>query len=416
MAADETQNLWRFIRLDQYSRPAKPSRETVREGIFGLWRRLGWGGEAEESVYVDKELSQVPEELLDKAAPNPDWSAALAGVTAVLDSWLDAKVPGSAAQVFVGPPYHGTPEILTAWAQARGWRLVPAPTPEVILSGGEDWLAQIEADEYPLVLPHLERCYLRHYDGLNLLRRLLDRIFSHRRRWLVGCDSWAWAYLSKALNVDGGFPPPFILAAFEQDRLQLWFQQLAAQAGKSQFAFRRVDNGKFVLPLPEVPDSGEQSPRPPQGTSDFLQYVAAYSMGIPGIAWAVWRRSLSFVVTPEEHAEINDRKALEVGDVDRAYPIWVKPWSRLYLPEYPSKRAPALLMILHTLLVHGGLWSRVLPELLPLSPLEIMENLYFLEAAGMVKSDQDFWRVSPLGYPALRQPLLNEGYLTDGLG
>ncbi|MEJ2670765.1 MAG: hypothetical protein P8168_00925 [Deltaproteobacteria bacterium] len=416
MTTEASQTPWGFIHLDQYSRPAEPSREAVRQGIFNLWRYLDWRRKTEESVFIDKELSQVPQELLEKAAPEPDWGAALEAVTAVLDTWLDAEVPGSMVQIFVGPPYHGTAEILTAWAQARGWRLVSAPAPEMILSGGEEWLAQMEEGAEPLVLPHLEHCYLRHYDGLTLLRRLLDRIFSHQRRWLVGCDSWAWAYLSKALEVDGVFPPPFILAAFDQDRLKLWFKQLAGQAGEGKFAFRQADNGKYVLPraLQETP--GDQNSAANQDISDFLKYVAAYSLGIPGIAWAAWRRSLSFIVTREEHAALNDRKVAELEDGDRAYPIWVKPWSQLNLPKFPGQRALLpVLMVLHALLIHGGLWSQVLSELLPLPPIEIMEHLYFLKAAEMVESDQGFWRVSPLGYPALRQVLMSEGYLTDGL-
>jgi hypothetical protein len=417
MTKEASQNLWRFVRLDQYSRPPEPSRETVRKGIFGLWRHLGWGEKSEESIFADKGLSQVPQEFLDKAAPYPDWSAALGAVTEVLDPWLDAKVPGSAAQIFVGPPFHGTPDILTSWAQARGWRVVSAPAPEMILADGEEWLAQTEDGDEPLVLPHLEHCYLRHYDGLTLLRRLLGRILAHSRRWLVGCDSWAWTYLSKALKVDVVFPPPFILEAFDQEQLKLWFQQLAAQSSECRFAFRQADSGKYVLPqMLESETSGAQSQGPDQGTSDFLKYVAAYSLGIPGIAWAVWRCSLSFAITVEEDAKETARKAESEGDKNCAYPIWVKPWSQLNLPEVPNQwPSHPLLMVLHALLIHGGLWSRVLPEILPLSPVEIMEHLYFLEVAGLLESDQGFWRVSPLGYPAVRRALMSEGYLTDGL-
>lgn len=418
MATDETQNLWRFIRLDQYSRPPETSRETMRKGIFGLWRYLGWGSKIEDSVFAEKELGQVPPGLLDKVVPAPDWSAPLGAVTAVLDTWLDAKILGSSAQIFVGPPYHGTPEILTGWAQARGWRLVSAPSPEMILTGGEEWLAQVEEDDESLVLPHLEHCYLRHYNGLTLLRRLLDRIFSQRRRWLVGCDSWAWAYLSKALKVDTVFPTPFILEAFDHERLKIWFQQLETESGESNFVFRQSDSGKYVLPPATGEEaSGDRSQVFIADTSGFLKNIAAYSLGIPGIAWAVWRRSLAAVVTAKEDAEESDQKAEPVEDGDRAYPIWVKPWSQLNLPEFPGQRACLeLLLVLHTLLIHGGLWSRILPELVPLSPTEIMEHLYFLEAAELLQSDQEFWRVSPLGYPPLRRALLSEGYLTDGLG
>jgi hypothetical protein len=417
MTADASQNLWRFVRLDQYNRPSGTSRETMRKGISGLWLRLGWGTKTEESVFAEKELSQVPQELVDKVAPDPDWSAPLAAVTAVLDSWLDAKVTGSATQIFVGPPYHGTSEILTAWAQARGWRLVSAPSPEMILTGGQDWLTQLEEDGEPLVLPHLDHCYLRHYDGLTLLRRLLDHIISQSRRWLVGCDSWAWAYLSKALKVHTVFPTPFILEAFDHERLKIWFQQLAAESGEETFVFRQLDSGKYVLP-PATGDeaSGDRSQGSGTETSGFLKNVAAYSRGIPGIALAFWRRSFGFVHVMEEDGEENDKEAQAAGGDSSVYPILVKPWSQLNLPGFPSQGASlGLLMVLHALLIHGGLWTRILPELLPLSPMEIFEYLHLLEASGLVESDQGFWRVTPAGYPAVRLKLQSEGYLTDAI-
>lgn len=417
MTTDASQNLWRFVRLDQYNRPSGTSRETMRKGISGLWLRLGWGTKAEESVFAEKELSQVPQELVDKAAPDPDWSAPLSAMTAVLDSWLDAKVPGSATQIFVGPPYHGTSEILTAWAQARGWRLVSAPSPEMILTGGQDWLTQFEEDDEPSVLPHLEHCYLRHYDGLTLLRRFLDHIISQSRRWLVGCDSWAWAYLSKALKVHTVFPTPFILEAFDHERLKIWFQQLAVESREEIFVFRQLDSGKYVLP-PATGDeaSGDRSQGSGIETSDFLKNAAAYSRGIPGIAWALWRRSFGFVNAMEEDGEENDKEAQAAGDGSSVYPILVKPWSQLNLPGFPSQGASlGLLMVLHALLIHGGLWSRILPELLPLSPMEIFEYLHLLEAFGLVESDQGFWRVTPAGYPAVRLMLQSEGYLTDAI-
>jgi hypothetical protein len=317
----------------------------------------------------------------------------------------------------VGPPYHGTSEILTAWAQARGWRLVSAPSPEMILTGGQDWLTQFEEDDEPLVLPHLDHCYLRHYDGLTLLRRLLDHIISQSRRWLVGCDSWAWAYLSKALKVHTVFPTPFILEAFDHERLKIWFQQLAAESGEETFVFRQLDSGKYVLP-PATGDeaSGDRSQGSGIETSDFLKNVAAYSRGIPGIAWALWRRSFGFVNAMEEDGEENDKEAQAAGGGSAVYPILVKPWSQLNLPGFPSQGASlGLLMVLHALLIHGGLWSRILPELLPLSPMEIFEYLHLLEASGLVESGQGFWRVTPAGYPSVRLMLQSEGYLTDAI-
>lgn len=42
---------------------------------------------------------------------------------------------------------------------------------------------------------------MRHAGGLTLVRRLLERAVSGQLgRGLIGCDSWAWAYLQKVWN------------------------------------------------------------------------------------------------------------------------------------------------------------------------------------------------------------------------
>jgi hypothetical protein len=260
MTEAATPNLWRFIRLEDYKRPSEPTQETVRRRFFGLRERLGWGNPP-GPVLVDKDLGQVPQELLDRLVPVPDWSQGVAAVTEAINAWLEMSHPENLLQVFVGPSYSGTPQILAHWAKLRGWELVEAPEPEQILAGGHDWLAPLEDDSAaPLVLTHLEHCYLRHYDGLNLLRRLLELILSHRRRWLVACDSWAWAFFRQVFKVDAMLPSPWILAPFDPERLQAWLPRVDEQEAPGDMVFRQSDNGKYILPPPaaasEAPTSG----------------------------------------------------------------------------------------------------------------------------------------------------------------
>ncbi|MDO9531229.1 MAG: hypothetical protein Q7O12_03750 [Deltaproteobacteria bacterium] len=425
MAADPKQDLWRFIRLDQYTRPPEPAQEKVRRGIFGLWDRLGWG-EKSRPVSRELDLSQAPRELLDEVVPVPDWSEGIAAVTASLDDWLDATQPETPVQVFVGPSYSGTAQILAQWAEARGWDLLAPPEPEQILAGGKEWLAQVDdGSGAPLVLTHLEHCYLRHYDGLTMLRRLLEIILSHRRRWIVGCDSWAWAYFRQVFKVDAMLRSPWILAPFGQERLQVWLPEVIEGAPTPGFVFRQSDNGKFILPLAsggetELPDQDQPEPTASPNLSKFLKYLAAYSRGIPGIAWAVWRHSLYVAMLQEAEEKEAEKRAEEGGEppavpgVDKT--IWVKPWHQIARPTVPSLPERAqLLMVLHALMLHGGLKERLFPKVLPMAPMEIIEYLYLLQNAGLVKSEQGFWRVTPEGYPAVRQELQSEGYLTDAI-
>lgn len=135
--------------------------------------------------------------------PAPRWDEALNGLDRAVRPWLDADDPEPAVRVAAGPPCSGTAQVVTRWATQRGWRLIEAPSPEHLLNGGGDWLGQVtQGPDTPLAIPRLERCFLRHHVGIHPLRRLLEWLSTDRRRCLIGCDSWALAYLSKAMQID----------------------------------------------------------------------------------------------------------------------------------------------------------------------------------------------------------------------
>ena len=71
-------------------------------------------------------------------------------------------------------------------------------------------------------------------------------------------------------------------------------------------------------------------------------------------------------------------------------------------------------IILHTLLLHDGAPAEVLELLLPLSHSQIRHALHQLREGNLVKlTDDDHWRITLLGYPAVRGFMENEGYLVD---
>lgn len=415
--------LWRYIRLSDYSSPVQPTQETVRKNVRGLWKRLLGTSEPEEQIVVHKDLRLVPQSLLDRAVSAPDWNDAVLSLDDALKKWLDNDPSEPSIQVVVGAPYSHVSHIITRWADARQWRLIEMPVPEQILEGDDGWLShQLErGDETPVVLPRLERCYLRRHDGLEMIHLLFDRLWSSRRRCLIGCNSWAWAYLSKALHIDSPLPPPLTLEAFDHEHLQRWFQTLAVPSSEDRvFAFRQVNNNKFVL-TPTGIEKQHGSEEQSKGTgndkedlsfevTDFLQYVAAYSRGIPGVALEVWRHSLRFV--PEEEVR---EKAKEMGHSDNVDILWVRPWNQISLPTLPGVVELPQLFGLHTLLLHDGLPESLLPELLPFSSRELLGELHRLRMTGVLEREQGIWRVTPLGYPAVRRLIEVEGYLVDAL-
>jgi len=268
----------------------------------------------------------------------------------------------------------------------------------------------------PVVIPKLGSCFLSHHNGLELLGRLLDWLESSQRRCLLACDSWAWAYLVKALQIDAMLPTPLTLAPIDGKRLQFWLPTLARTNG-GRFDFRDAGNGQSIfMPAANDDDLLCRNARPGQmeafgewaGAGYLVKQLAAYSRGLPEVAWRWWRECLQ--ISPEAGNEITHN----VDQTHDWYTVWVKPWSLLPLPAVAHSTGTTESLILHTLLLHGGATPDLLELLLPFSHNEIRHALHQLMAARLVKITADGQRqVTLLGYPAVRQYMMNEGYLVD---
>jgi hypothetical protein len=159
-----------------------------------------------------------------------------------------------------------------------------------------------------------------------------------------------------------------------------------------------------VLPEPEALASGEVE------ISREIGQLAAHCRGNPGVAWAYWRKRLR--AEPEsDAADRGEEPAQGAREGPQVENLWVT--DALEDPVPPAERADDLVLILHTLLLHGGLDAPLLTELLPLPPGQIASLLARLEALGMVESQGEHWRVAALGYATAREMLRERGFLVD---
>lgn len=419
--------LWQYIPAADHATPGAPAREAVRKEWTLFWERLRT--RAPLQLIPKQELHAIPQYLLNWAAPPPSSTQGVMALQAALEYWLTAEDPSLAVQVVVGAPGSGLERIVRDLARHLQWRCIEPPTPEEILAGGEEWLDQVleESDE-PLVIPALGKCYLRHHDGLDLMNRLLDWLAITKRRYLVVCDSWAWTFLTKAVQIDAMLPMPWTLAPFHAARLQFWLPSLARRTYRGAFVFRYVNSGELVFPYPErdiLPgaNNGTNHNRaiaPEGGRSQrdkfadwvsvdyFLKQLGAHSRGIPGVAWAYWRQCLKI----SADAEI-DKDVLAEAAGDEGYTVWVQSWSQLKLPFVPAWAGTQELFVLHALMLHRGLTADLLAEILPYSDNQVRQILYRLRNADLVNNVQETWRVTLMAYPAVRQFLASEGYLVD---
>jgi hypothetical protein len=394
---------WEYVSVTDYHVPAEPVTHTAQKGL-SVFRHLFQRSKTdlESPLKTEDELRMLPPCLLERIAPAPDWNEAAAALAVMLDNWMNQKPPDPAVIILVGSPCGGHTDILKAWVERQDWRMLQPPSSEQILGRDNTWLSRQNPHEGGWVFPALEKAWLRHPAGLDLVRRFLDDAYAgHLGRGIIGCDSWAWAFLNHIRHVQ----PSIVLTqqAFDQTRLEEHFQKTADSMEKQQLVFRQSDNGHYVLPPPDAGDiSGKKS--------NFLQLLAAYSRGNFGVAQAVWRAALQ--TDPDKlMAEKNEMK----DEPTLSRTIWVTPWNQLKHPSPASDAGFDEAIVLHTLLLHGGLSPALLQQLVPFSSNRIMEIVFRLEASGVIARHGAIRRVLPRGYPAVRQLLHLNSCLLDQL-
>ena len=120
---------------------------------------------------------------------------------------------------------------------------------------------------------------------------------------MIGCNSWAWAFLVKAAGVDVLLPPARTFAAFDAERLPIMVRRSSASTTEQrQVTFRLVRSGEDVL---------ERGCRG-QLANSYLRQLAARSVGVPWVAWHLWRTALR---APSDVGEVSARAA-EATDGD----------------------------------------------------------------------------------------------------
>ncbi|MEJ0009490.1 MAG: hypothetical protein WDN72_02545 [Alphaproteobacteria bacterium] len=105
-------------------------------------------------------------------------------------------------------------QMLEAWAQAHRAHLLGALPTSALLDGtAELWPALRKTADSILVIPALERCFLRHHRGLRIARQLIETTWAEPRRLIIGCDAWSWKYLQHAVDIDALCPQPLAIPA-----------------------------------------------------------------------------------------------------------------------------------------------------------------------------------------------------------
>ena len=381
--ADAREESPRFGPLADYRVPAMPTRDTLQ--ILLTRARELLHRNADAPLIDDARLRASTLDMLDEAAAPPACGPLVDELQASLADWIDDDNPPQRRQCIVLPAGDRN-DVVASWARAHGHTVLDAPEREASLGAGPDALPNLTGDTV-LVVPALETWFVRHRDGLWLIRALLDQLAELDRRVVVGCNSWAWQYLVRAVRADAVLPAPLIFQPFDAMRLRNWFRAIARN-DDPPIQFLDARSGEDILALD---DNG----RP----HDRLFSLAARSHGIPWIAWRLWRRSLRRRIPDDE------TDAPDVAD-DDAHTLWV-----IALEEFslPGRNNDDSLLVLHALLIHGPLLPNQLAAVLPFTGAG--NTLNSLLAAGILEHDaHGRLACTPDAYPAIRTGLTTAGF------
>lgn len=383
MAQDEERErpLWEVVPFEERELPRASQASQARRRWQALGRWLTLGSEAgEEPARDEAQLQRLPRVRLAHLAPPIDWQP---GARALARYFAEAGESAGPVTLLVGAPADGHAELLEAWARLSGERLLPEPTAGALLAGEMPWSPAPSAHAW--VIPRLERGFLRQATSLAGLRNFLEAALTGRLgRGVIGCDSWTWAYLQHALALPES--AAVTLRAFDGERLTRYFSStIRAALGEPQ-VIRAVGSGEPVLV------DGEEAP-----TSRELRELAAHCRGQLGLAWHYWRARLC-----DEAPEGESPDTLWLAEsLDEA--------------TLPGEVGEESVLLLHALLLHGGLDEALLPEVLPFSHARALSGLRQLHRRGVVSCADGRWRVAPLGYMSVRRLLEERTYLVDAL-
>lgn len=383
-----------FQPLKTYEVPSLPTQETVNQllgRLYGIFRK------DDAPLMAEDRLRKATRQLLDEVVAPPACGPLLRQLDATLAEWANTPAPSSWLQLIVLPPCDEK-GVIEAWACEHDYDVLAPPARSDLLSHDAPEPAEL-AGSGVLVIPRVEDWFLRHHGGLRRVRALLEQLLRCERHCVVGCNSWAWGFLCKAAGADVLLPTPLSFKAFDGERLRGWFTELATHQSTAAISFRLPGNGADVLAVDK-----EGKPQ-----NEYFETLAASSLGIPWVAWHLWRNSLRSDEDSEAVANKRDAAAPESTSASGRKPdektLWVAALDQFTLPNGGSQGS---LQVLQALLIHGQLSAHELQQVLP--SIGETHVLPALIAAGFVTRDDDRLRCQPSAYPSIRSGLRSAGF------
>lgn len=373
-----------LVPLKELEAPPWPERAAVKMAAMRLRTLLTRSGD--RPFIAEDRLDDSADVFSDMATP-PFCPPLMTELDDTLTDWAADPAPGQWIKPVVLPPCDEQ-GLLSRWARRHHHEVLAPPTRDALLIDTPEQTLDLSGDGV-LVIPRLEDWFLRHRCGLGLVRSLLESLAGLERHCVIGCNSWAWAFLCKAVDAHLILPEPLTFKPFDESRLRRWIADIARQQAVEGTRFRLSSNGKNIFAL-------DRKNRPRE---EYFETLAARSRGIAWVAWHLWQRSLKKACDTEDN---------DYSDDDRQT-LWVVALEEFSLPGSDSTQA---LLILQALLIHDSLSARELECVLPDPGFQGMHHA--LHRAGFIAERRGRYYCRPAAYPAIRNGLATAGFPLDG--
>ncbi len=361
------ENIRSLIPFGTYEWPRSEAEQTIGHLFEKL--KSGLGATTNDTAIDPDKLENKSDEAMRAALQEALQTVLLEALDATYLDWIRSSDNTRTRRVLVHPPMDG--DTLSAWGERHD---IP------VLSDINQ--LRDHPPETCFILPRLEVFFGRRVEDLNPLFNLFETLAKHEGHILLGCNSWARAFLERfdekqfLLGNEDTFPP------FDADALA----HVLERALGPDADVKSVASGDYIL---KCDDDGKLA-------DPFLKKLTEKSLGHPWVAIEVFLRGMA-------EAADTDEKTSESQ-------LWVK------LPAACSLPAPANdahLFALHTLLIHG---SRQADELSQLLPNPSLTGIWLsLQGNGFVDLNDGQVSCAIRSYPDIRSELGAAGFNLDRL-
>ena len=379
-----------FQPLGHYDWPSTPVDHNL-DKLKEILKKRVFRRNDKDGIDLDR-LDPAETRLLDEIAAPPANHPLMKDLDITLSEWIESDPPLETIKTIIFPPCDRE-SFLKAWAEKNSYAVLEVAEFDRKMSKSPSRIGDLFETEL-LVIPRLEDWFRRSETHLSSLRLLLSALETYPQKVVVGCNSWAWQFLRKSCEIDSICVNPMTFQAFDAERLSHWLEDLSGGMKGRVLKFKSAKSGDDAFDL----KSGAES------KTEFMSDLASQSLGIPWVAWNMWRASLR--VSSEKEQSISKSQR----DESQLQTLWISELKSFSLPKHQDQRA---LLVLQTLLIHNGLSREDIDLTVPNS--HYSNVLPALMNAGLVEKVDSIYHCVPAAYPSIRDGLRSAGYPMDVL-